>query len=122
MRIALKIYNIFFWNSSLKEKSGGTKLCCSTIARTAKTCDAKSYRQTIISNFKIKKMKTTKMSVAKIEGKLSRVEMKNIMAGGGSTGCYKCCRDSNGLCSDCAYSYSSAPCESGCSLKSCSGC
>jgi hypothetical protein len=32
-------------------------------------------------------MKTTKMSLANIQGRLSRTEMKNIMAGSGS-GCY----------------------------------
>ncbi len=30
-------------------------------------------------------MKTTKISLANIEGKLSRAEMKNIMAGSGNT-------------------------------------
>ncbi len=30
-------------------------------------------------------MKTTKMSLANIQGKLSRTEMKNIMAGSGGT-------------------------------------
>ncbi len=38
-------------------------------------------------------MQTKKMSLANIEGKLSRVEMKNIMAGSGSGGC--CASDSN---------------------------
>ena len=33
--------------------------------------------------FKIKKMQTQKMSLANIKGKLSRTEMKNIMAGSG---------------------------------------
>jgi len=32
-------------------------------------------------------MKTQKMSLANIENKLSRAEMKNIMAGSGSTTC-----------------------------------
>lgn len=32
-------------------------------------------------------MNTTKMSLANMQGKLSRTEMKNIMAGSGSTGC-----------------------------------
>lgn len=37
-------------------------------------------------------MKTQKMSLAAIKGKLSRAEMKNIMAGSGSGYCgYKCC-------------------------------
>lgn len=32
-------------------------------------------------------MKTTKMSLANIQGKLSRTEMKSIMAGSGDTKC-----------------------------------
>ncbi len=38
-------------------------------------------------------MKTTKMSLANIQGKLSRAEMKNIMAGSGN------CRELNQSCS-----------------------
>jgi hypothetical protein len=34
-------------------------------------------------------MKTVKMSLANMQGKLSRAEMKNIMAGGSSRGCAK---------------------------------
>ncbi len=33
-------------------------------------------------------METKKMSLTTIQGKLSRTEMKNIMAGSGSGGCY----------------------------------
>ena len=47
----------------------------------------KAKVQIILFNFKLQKMKTTKMSLANIQGKLSRSEMKNIMAGSGS-GCY----------------------------------
>ena len=36
-------------------------------------------------------MKTTKMSLANIQGKLSRAEMKNIMAGSGSGTCGSGC-------------------------------
>jgi len=39
----------------------------------------------LILNFK--KMKTTKMSLATIQGKLSRAETKNIMAGSGGETC-----------------------------------
>ncbi len=71
--------------------------------------------------------------------KLSRQEMKNLNGGAGNqrppgpsgaagklapggTGCYKCCR-SNGVCSECAFSYSGATCpESGNTLTACSGC
>ncbi len=38
-------------------------------------------------------MKTQKMSLAKIQGKLSRIEMKNIMAGSGPA-CVVCYADS----------------------------
>ena len=46
--------------------------------------DAKSYRhkQSLLTlNFQ--KMKTKKMSLANVQGKLSRAEMKNVMAGCG---------------------------------------
>lgn len=33
-------------------------------------------------------MKTTKMTLANIQGKLSRTEMKNIMAGTGGSNCH----------------------------------
>ena len=59
------------------------------------------------------------MTLANIQGKLSRAEMKNIMAGTGGTGCYKCCR-SNGVCSECSFSYSGATCpEAGNTLTKC---
>lgn len=41
-------------------------------------------------------MKTTKMSLANIQGKLSRTEMKNIMAGSGSGTCTTKCFTSSG--------------------------
>ncbi len=44
-------------------------------------------------------MKTTKMSLANIQGKLSRTEMKNIMAGSGGDNCpTNCTTDCTGLC------------------------
>ena len=39
------------------------------------------------------------MSLANIKGKLSRTEMKNIMAGSGSEGTSKCCIGNE--CTDC---------------------
>jgi hypothetical protein len=46
------------------------------------------YKKNLFTlNFK--KMKTTKMSLANIQGKLSRAEMKNIMAGSGTGGSCK---------------------------------
>jgi hypothetical protein len=41
------------------------------------------------------------MSLATIQGKLSRTEMKNIMAGSGSGGGYKCCWTGTTNCSVC---------------------
>ena len=38
-------------------------------------------KATILVTLKIKKMETKKMSLTTIQGKLSRTEMKNIMAG-----------------------------------------
>lgn len=67
-------------------------------------------------------MKAKKMSLANMQGRLSRSEMKNIMAGSDGTGCYKCCYPNGGLCSECAFSYSTAPCKYGSILTSCSGC
>ena len=44
-------------------------------------------------------MKTKKMSLADVQGKLSRAEMKNIMAGsGGTTFCSVNCGDPNTSC------------------------
>ncbi len=74
-----------------------------------------------IITLNLKTMKTNKMSLANIEGKLSRAEMKNIMAGSG-TGCYKCCYPNGGACSECVFSYSTAPCKYGSVLTGCSGC
>ena len=47
-------------------------------------------------------MQTTKMSLANIQGKLSRTEMKNIMAGSGDEDTYKCCIGTE--CTDCVRS------------------
>lgn len=43
--------------------------------------------QLIFKQFKFTKMQTKKMSLANIQGKLSRTEMKNIMAGTGDAYC-----------------------------------
>ena len=52
-------------------------------------------------------MKTKKMSLANIQGKLSRAEMKNIMAGsGGSGGCCGSDRDCGGNATFCDNAYS----------------
>jgi hypothetical protein len=42
-------------------------------------------RTIFLKQIKFLKMKTTKMSLATIQGKLSRAEMKKIMAGSGSS-------------------------------------
>ena len=43
-------------------------------------------------------MKTKKMSLANIQGKLSRTEMKNIMAGSGTGGTCKLSNNDSRLC------------------------
>ncbi len=49
-------------------------------------------------------MQTKKMSLANIQGKLSRTEMKNIMAGSGSGAeCTGSCNLSQALCSGTNY-------------------
>jgi hypothetical protein len=59
----------------------------------------KARTKTIFNNFKkIKQMKTKKMSLANIQGKLSKAEMKNIMAGSDDSGYGTCCTASG----DCA--------------------
>lgn len=52
----------------------------------AKACDAENSGKTIFYNFNQIKMQTKKMSLANIQGKLSRAEMKSIMAGSGDDG------------------------------------
>lgn len=44
-------------------------------------------------------MKNVKMSLANIQGKLSRKELKNIMAGSGDNGCGDTCAGSVSTCS-----------------------
>ena len=60
-------------------------------------------------------MKTTKMSLANIKGKLSRAEMKKIMAGSGNE--YKCCWTGTTNCSTCVVNGSS--CVAGATLTAC---
>jgi len=57
-------------------------------------------------------MQTTKMSLANIQGKLSRTEMKNIMAGSGTSGCGSGC---SGSCTiKCGgITYDNGTCRSG---------
>lgn len=60
-------------------------------------------------------MKTEKMSIAKMEGKLSRKEMKDIMAGSGGDGCatYYCGAEKKSCCSSsdwCSNASSSGVC------------
>jgi hypothetical protein len=49
-------------------------------------------------------MKTLKMSLENIQGKLSRIEMRNIMAGSGDN-CNDICAKGSGQCAggDCPY-------------------
>ena len=91
MHTALRTYNIFFWNSTLKEKPGGTIPICRLGAGQPKPVMLKATGRKNLLTFKLNKMHTQKMSLANIKGKLSRAEMKNIMAGSsqkcGDTGC-----------------------------------
>jgi hypothetical protein len=89
MRIELGIYNIFYLNKQqVKNQFGCLRpVVHNRAAKQPKPVYAKSYRhKQILITLKQIKMKTQKMSLANIQGKLSRVEMKNIMAGSG--GCY----------------------------------
>jgi hypothetical protein len=64
-------------------------------------------------------MKTLKMSVANIQGKMSRMEMRNIMAGSGGN-CYMRCSQSSSsfAVSDCSMATYNAQCPNG-SYSSC---
>ena len=59
------------------------------------------------------------MSLENIQGKMSRNEMRNIMAGSGGNGMYMCCWSGTSNCSACVYSYAGAPCVSGATLVGC---
>ena len=53
-------------------------------------------------------MKTKKMSLANIQGKLSRTEMKNIMAGSGGASCVQdgsSCPFWAGCCNECLATF-----------------
>ena len=57
-------------------------------------------------------MKTEKMSLANIQGKLSRTEMRNIMAGSGKN-CPKCTKQSDCPNSSCVSWSTGGPCGYG---------
>jgi len=64
-------------------------------------------------------MKTKKMSLANIQGKLSRAEMKNIMAGCGGTGSCNCnnqdeCGGNTPCCVACSGGPKAGVCHSEC--------
>lgn len=123
MLITLRIYNIFCWNSSPIKKPCGTIRCCNIVAGRPKPLMLKAKAQTIFINFKIKKMKTTKMSLANIQGKFSRTEMKSILAGGSGGGScatectvaggavYACYHDTTGSTCYCPGGNSSIACS-----------
>jgi hypothetical protein len=75
-----------------------------------------------IDNFKNKKMQTKKISLANIQAKLSRAEMKKIMAGSGNNcqstcdgSCsYRCSGDSYDRYGRCGWSGSTCTCASAC--------
>jgi hypothetical protein len=87
MLTALRIYNIFYLNKQQVENSLDAYACwlqttgCQTKPM---PLTLKAKATTILINFKFKKMQTQKMSLANMQGKLSRAEMKNIMAGSGT--------------------------------------
>jgi hypothetical protein len=66
-------------------------------------------------------MGTQKMSLANIQGKLSRTEMKNIMAGSGAYGNHKCCWTGTSNCSACVSTpgASTYGCTTGATLTDC---
>lgn len=53
------------------------------------------------------------MNLANIQGKLSRAEMKNIMAGSGSDGCCTSDRDCGGNATYCSKAVACTGCPSG---------
>ncbi len=59
-------------------------------------------------------MKTTKMSLANIQGKLNRTEMKSIMAGSGSYNCYAIASPGYHVQSPGSCSGSQSGCQSAC--------
>lgn len=63
-------------------------------------------------------MKPNKMNLGNIQGKLSRNEMKNIMAGDApvTNGCYRCCITGTTNCSACSWSSSGSHCVEGATL------
>ncbi|PIF34326.1 hypothetical protein CLU81_4965 [Flavobacterium sp. 9] len=67
-------------------------------------------------------MKTQKMSLSNIQGRLTRSELKTIMAGSGvydGPKSVKCCNQSTGRCGDCASSTGIPTCSQGYELKDC---
>ena len=67
----------------MKEKPCGTIPICRPGAGQPTPLMLKAKATTIFLILKFKTMQTQKMSLANIKGKLSRAEMKNIMAGSG---------------------------------------
>ena len=60
-------------------------------------------------------MQTQKMSLANIQGKLSRTEMKNIMAGSDDDKIQQCCIGNE--CTSCQHG--AGPCGPNATLKDC---
>jgi hypothetical protein len=74
----------------------------------------KTQAQTIFLIHKLLKMQTQKMSLANIKGKLSRSEMKNIMAGSGGTSlCWITTTGANGSSNPSYGQFFSQNCSSG---------
>ena len=77
---------------------------------TSKAFASKSQGTNNFLNLKFKKMQTKKMSLSNMEGKLSRTEMKNIMAG--SAGCSGSCNygSTPGTCKICVEAWCKGRC------------
>jgi hypothetical protein len=93
-------------------------LVCACQWLAAKAFDAKSQGTNNFYKFlKLKKMGIQKMSLANIKGKLSRAEMKNIMAGSGDGDTSRCgsacsgtCTTSGGYSGNCHKTVSTGKC------------
>lgn len=105
----MMIKNIFYLNKQQVENSLDAYACwLQTAGCQTGSLMLKAKAETIFLNFKNNfKMQTKKMSLANIQGKLSRAEMKNIMAGSGScpSGQIPCtCTSDSGRYSGCVSS------------------
>jgi hypothetical protein len=108
MPTTLRTYNIFCWNSSPIKKLTELYWCGHTNGWRLKPLIKKTKEKRFIKLKKLKKYK--KMSLANVQGKLNRNEMKNVMAGySGSGPCKSSCEKWNTSTSK----YDSGSCSQG---------